>query len=342
MRFTRIVLILIGLFSASLLAQERSTPTPECIQQSVAQHLQMLDTLRAAVFDIYPRELLDSAAFESALATAREKTRAEVDCTASYFRYILQGLLNNYCPTESDIVSYERTCHDADLEIYVEVLPPKVHASREDKGFGVVGVDIPLPYNMTEPLEAALDTVRETRGVLLDFSRNCCGFAWVDVTGIFSRLIDVPMDLMTVRVRIPGTTRTRDSVIVIKPRGEWQYTKPIVALMDVDCSWTGALLSYGLSRRLYTTVVGFPQKAPRGILPVNVSLPGGTIIKIPTAVWVDRNGNRQKEVKPDVTAAATGAKGHDAVYRQGMRLLKDRVMAREKEERRRIEWLFDK
>jgi C-terminal processing protease CtpA/Prc len=302
----------------------------------------MLDSLRTAVLEIYPRELLDSSAFERALAVAREQTRAEKDSAASYFRFILNGLLRDFCPTTSGIEQYERTCHEPDVEIRFEVMPPQVRAWREDKGLGVIRVEISLPGNMAPPIDAALDSVQSARGLLLDLSGGRSCFAGDDVLAILGRFRDEPNELLTARVRIPGTNRMRDSVITVAPRGEWQYTKPVVVLVDTGWTWTSSLLAYSLSRRPYTKVIGFPLRTPRGILPRQVTLPGGTVVSIPTGVWMDRDGNMQKIIRPNVTAVAMSSENADALHEQGLRLLKDLVMANEKEELRRIEWLFDK
>jgi hypothetical protein len=316
--------------------------SPECIEQSIAQHLAMLDSLRAAVLDIYPRELLDSAAFEAALVEARERTTGEKDSSESNFYPIFDDLLTCFCPSEGRIVSYAATCREImPLDMRVKWLP-QVRAWREAKRFGVLRAGYWVPREMTAPVDSALDSLRGTSGLLLDLTGEHPCLAWEDVVDILGRLRDEPTVLLTACVRVQGTEQMRDSVIVVKPRGEWQYAKPLVALMDSGCTWTSAVLAHSLSGRPYTKVVGFPLPEVRGILPVPVTLPGGTVVNIPSAMWVDGQGRLHKRILPDVKAVSRMGEDLQALHRQGLRTLKDLTGACEKEELRRIEWLFDR
>jgi hypothetical protein len=348
-RVAAVTLLTVALSLRPVCAQTWLDPgSAECIERSVAQHLAMLDSLRAAVLDIYPRELLDSAAFEAALVEARARAIAEKDSSDSHFIVILNDLLVRFCPGEERIVRYVGTCREIlPLEHRIEYLP-HVRAWREEKRFGVLQTGHWVPCKMTALVDSALDSLRGTSGLLLDLTsehpltgEHPC-LAWEDVVEILGRLRDEPAVLLSLRVRVRGTEQTRDSVIIVKPRGEWQYTKPLVALMDSGCTWTSAVLAHSLSGRPYTKVIGFPFPEVRGILPVRVTLPGGTVVNIPSAMWVDGEGRLYKRVLPDVKAGARASKDWQALHRQGLRMLKDLTAAYEKEELRRIEWLFDR
>jgi len=264
-------------------------------------HARMLDSLRVAVFEIYPPELLDSARWDEAIARTKDTVLTEGREERRSFRYRLEDLLKNQLGPEAGIQYYQTTHGEPSATEILIACDKAFHSQWLPDSLGeVVTCDIGGWIGLADSaFDFALEAIHEAKGIMIDL-RNFEAFSDDDASAVAGRFLDRDQVQFQVKIRERRTREYRDTTITVNPRGPWQYAEPLVMLMDSSSEWPAPAVMMALASRSATEIVGGHPVRLAGILSVKVILPAGTVVWIPSAMVVDSVGQPIRMIEPDI------------------------------------------
>lgn len=194
---------------------------------------------------------------------------------------------------------------------------------REIEGFGYIKV-AQLGGDVVSQFDTALEAYRSAPGLILDLRGNGGGNDSL-AEAMSGRLIEQKTPWAKIQLRMapfwsPKITRS------VSPRGTWQYTGPVVMLIDGGIFSSADFFAGGLARSGRVTTVGSPTGGGSGN-PVWVKLPGGAQVAISRWIEyfadgtpVEGNGTHPDvEVRPTVADVAAG---RDPALQKAIEILK--------------------
>ena len=190
----------------------------------------------------------------------------------------------------------------------VEVVrsPDRASTAVSWRRVGDVGVvRIPLFFHDTAAtFRAALDTLRDTRGLVIDLRGTPGGLGDVlpHVAGALHRRGG---SLGTIRQREPATPRVRSHRFHFHGRRD-AYTRPVVVLVDGASASSAEVLAAGLQATGRALVVG--RRTVGAVLPMGqVALPTAGMLRLPVAEYRPPDGRVLEGVGvvPDVVVSRT-------------------------------------
>lgn len=197
---------------------------------------------------------------------------------------------------------------------------------RQIDGFGYIKV-AQLGGNVVAQFDKALETYRNAPGLILDLRGNGGGNDRL-AEEISGRLIQQETPWAKVQLRMapfwsPKINRS------VSPRGEWQYTGPVVMLIDGGIFSSADFFAGGLARSGRVTSVGSPTGGGSGN-PVWLKLPGGAQVAVSRWIEyfadgtpVEGNGTRPDvEVRPTIADVAAG---RDPALEKAIEILKGKL-----------------
>lgn len=266
---------------------------------------------------------IDGRPAETAAADLRKLTSASTE--AQMERHLAGRLL--WGPAGSKVnVRFRRTDGQAyDLQLSRDFQPGggRAFAQREVEGFGYIKV-AQLDGDVVTQFDKALEAYRTAPGLILDLRGNGGGNDLL-AEEMSGRLIQQETPWTKIQLRMapfwsPKITRS------VSPRGEWQYTGPVVMLIDGGIFSSADFFAGGLARSGRVTAVGSPTGGGSGN-PVWLTLPGGAQVAISRWIEyfadgtpVEGNGTRPDvEVRPTMADVAAG---RDPALRKAIEILK--------------------
>ncbi|HYF75666.1 MAG TPA: S41 family peptidase [Symbiobacteriaceae bacterium] len=194
---------------------------------------------------------------------------------------------------------------------------------REIEGFGYIKI-AQLGGDVVAQFDKALEDYRNAPGLILDLRGNGGGNDRL-AEEMSGRLIQQETPWAKIQLRFapfwsPKITRT------VAPRGEWQYTGPVIMLIDGGIYSSADFFAGGLARSGRVTAVGSPTGGGSGN-PVWLTLPGGAQVAISRWIEyfadgtpVEGNGTHPDvEVRPTIADIAAG---RDPALQKAIELLR--------------------
>ena len=212
----------------------------------------------------------------------------------------------------------------------IEYVPLSSHASKPlrfkllDGGIGYIKFNNSLGDTPTiQAFDEALDSLKKTKGLVLDLRDTPSGGTTLVARGIMGRMLETaaPYQVHELVAEARSTGVRRRWVEYVMPRGEI-YTAPVVILVG---RWTGSMsegLAIGLNAARGAKVVGTPMARLLGALG-EITLPAsGIIVRIPTEKLYHVNGTPREAFVP-CPAVGTGDPGTatDETLRTGLVIL---------------------
>jgi len=288
-----VIIVLLALCAARSAAGQEADKIyfddPRCPQAASEQHVAMADSFYRAVLDIYPLELLDTAAWRIAHDSLRAQAwRERYYSNDSEFGMHLRTVIDRLFENAVTITSYVGACNEIivmDERMIIADSHGPVEWNREANQLGALILRdwSQERQHLIACMDTAMDSLSTSAGLLLDIRRSET-LTMNDAALLLGRFASKPLPLCSARVRVRGTQQYYDSVIVAQPRGTWQFTRPIVAIMDSSSTWISGVMAATLDMRTNVEIIGFAPHFPRAVLPVDVELPGGTNVEIPSAI----------------------------------------------------------
>ena len=292
-----------------------------------------LDSLCRAIHETYPLGLLDSTALERECLADPDSIWYGKFSVYEIPQLRLQEILEKVCGPAAalqDLLVIETR----------EVIVFQTYDHRIEKEIGFIW----LGWSGYEDAQASLadrflDAQRDTEGFIIDLRRPL-RLKRAEAIEILGRFLSTSASAFTARERVRGTTEYRDTLLTVKPRGDWQYERPVVILVDSTSIWPAQMMVEVLKQRRYVSVVGQTAAAPRGVEPVPVDLPGEIRVWIPSAVALTRKGKYLGAIKPDVKVPYNATP--EEFREHGIRELKDLIRRYKREREDRMEEMLRK
>ncbi|MBI5060419.1 hypothetical protein HZB60_11635 [candidate division KSB1 bacterium] len=239
----------------------------------------VLDAACQAVLDYYPAELLDPQRVDAAKAVAVAQlalgglSRTEIETALDEF-------VRAACDDDQAMALPQTDSIGTAAVLSFRL--SRFTLDEEDEGSGYLRIrDWTDPARVTREFAAALDTLRQTRGLLFDLH----GFSgdeelWQELA---AQLTDLPLHGARLHTRIPGTTFATESYPDIYPGGGRLYCEPIVFWLDR--SWQPALAFASIVQARGSVDYCFDQRGlhSRAANLRAIELPLGYRIYLPTA-----------------------------------------------------------
>jgi carboxyl-terminal processing protease len=256
-------------------------------------------------------------------ADLRKLTSASTE--AQMERHLAQRLL--WGPKGSQVnVTLRRPdgqTYDLQLSRDFQPGPGVTFMQRQIEGFGYIKVG-QLGGDVVAHFDKALESHRNAPGLILDLRGNGGGNDTL-AEAMSGRLIQQETPWAKIQLRMAPFWSPKISRKVA-PRGEWQYTGPVVMLIDGGVFSSADFFAGGLARSGRVKAVGSPTAGGSGN-PVWLTLPGGA--KVAISRWieyfadgtpVEGNGTHPDvEVRPTIADISAG---RDPALQKAVELLK--------------------
>jgi C-terminal processing protease CtpA/Prc len=179
---------------------------------------------------------------------------------------------------------------------------------------------------LIKAFDAALSTLKNTRGLILDLRDTPGGGNTTVARGIMGRFVarEMPYQKHSIPAeeRLYGTRRSW--LELVSPRGEFTYRAPVVVLVD---HWTGSMgegITIGMDAMRRATVVGTEMARLVGATS-SIRLPNtGIGVNFPTEKLFHVNGSPRESFVPSVYVNLLkrgSARTEDIILRVGLRTL---------------------
>lgn len=200
---------------------------------------------------------------------------------------------------------------------------------RQDPRIGCIRLNNSLGQTKTiAQFDAALDKLKDTRGLVLDLRDTPSGGNTTVARGILGRFI--AQDMFYQRHDSPAEARTQGIqqkwVDIVSPRGP-RYSGPVVVLVD---HWTGSMgegMAVGMDAMKRGTVVGTRMAGLNGATE-GITLPStGIGVSFPTERLFHVNGTPREVFIPPVLVdlARRDGRGSDAILDAGLKVLLEKM-----------------
>ncbi|NNF43457.1 MAG: S41 family peptidase [Phycisphaerales bacterium] len=176
-----------------------------------------------------------------------------------------------------------------------------VHARTLD-GIGYLLIASLGNPNVVPAVDAVLETLRDTRGLVIDLRYNGGGDERL-ARSIAGRFLAEPRVYSHHRVRLdPTSMRLSDPIArTCSPRGPWRYSEPVVVLIGPRTMSSAESFALMLDQASHVTTYGAPTAGSSGN-PRALELGGGLVVNVPR--WLDLRPDgvplNGRGVEPDV------------------------------------------
>jgi carboxyl-terminal processing protease len=204
--------------------------------------------------------------------------------------------------------------------------PLVVRRIGEDRELGYLRIKNNLgDAHLVQHFDAALLTLRDTRGLLVDLRETPAGGDPGVARALLGRFTATPSPWIVRRAR--GDRRGVEAPAeIVEPRGPFTYAAPVAALVDRWTAAEGESLAIGLETAARATLVGTAMAGLHGEAR-RILLPGSRIaVGFPAARVLHVNGTPREVVRPALAVdlvAPSGGPGDPILY-QGLKLLEAR------------------
>jgi hypothetical protein len=251
------------------------------------------DSLKRAIFELYPLEYLDSARVDSVFAKYLTTRAYRETFSESYIceqdEYTDAGSLTHtlQCGLCDPMAKLARTqVHDK--------LPVTATIEAESLRFGYERIVLKGRLDTEEAfalLDSTLEVYKDRPALLLDL-RGATAEHLLSLCPLASRFIDRELDGIGLKTRIAGTSEHTLTTPHFAPASQ-SYVKPLGVLVNYNWDHIGFLIDMLRRRREWMPVdfVGARSCTLSGVEPVEVPLPYGLSAQIPTGTYVDWEGN---------------------------------------------------
>lgn len=204
-----------------------------------------------------------------------------------------------------------------------EVLP-------QDPRFGYIRINNSLgETKLVGQFDAALDKLKNTRGLILDLRDTPSGGNTIVACGILGRFItrDMFYQMRNSPAEVHAYSIQQKCVDIVSPRGPFCYSRPIVVLVD---HWTGSMgegMAIGMDGMKRGTVVGTRMAGLNGAIDV-ITLPKtGINVGFPTERLFHINGTPRGDFVPPVKVNLlhNDAPRQDAILEAGTMVLLEKI-----------------
>lgn len=169
--------------------------------------------------------------------------------------------------------------------------------------------------------DAALERLRQTRGLVLDLRDVPSGGDSSVTLGIMGRLVSSSLPYQRHRIPHYGQADVeRNWLELVTPRGPFTYSAPVVVLVD---HWTGSMgegVAVGFDAMRRATVVGTPMAHLAGAVSESTLPHTGVRVAYPTEQVFHVDGKPRQDWLPPVLVLQTPDAG-DAVLARGLEAL---------------------
>ena len=204
--------------------------------------------------------------------------------------------------------------------------PGPLTASALPEGIGLIRLHNSLGDQATvQAFDAALATLRSTRGLILDLRDVPSGGDSSVALGILGRFVTRMLPYQ--RHRIPNYGQPdieRNWIEQVAPRGPFPYTAPVVVLVD---HWTGSMgegMAIGFDAMHRGIVIGTPMAHLAGAVS-DFTLPKtGMDVAFATEQLYHVNGTPRQDWLPPILVADPVSPGEDTILKRGLAELQRR------------------
>lgn len=224
------------------------------------------------------------------------------------------------------------------VELAVALQPPRdgggpglLEHARIEGDIGYVRILNSLgDLDLVPAFDAALDSLRDTKGLVLDLRDTPGGGNTTVARGIMGRLIERPAPYQMHRIPDPagsgGSDIPRVWVEWVTPRGPFPYTAPVVVLVS---RWTGSMgegVAIGLDGMRRAAVVGTRMAGLRGATYTSTLPNTGISFTVPGELLFHLDGMSREDFVPPISVELRGENpGTDAILRAGLEVLRQRI-----------------
>lgn len=310
--------------------------TDECREAKLATGLEITEVEGRSVADVLEKDLFPVVAASTVQARNLET-----------FRLLLLGRKGTKVSFEvrdakgrTWVASLTRNLSDTPRELRPpEWNPPLLVHKLLEEGVHYLGLNSFANEKIVDQFDAAFDSLRSVRGLILDVRRNSGGS---DGNGfqIIGRIIDKPLKtsvLQTLqynpRFRARGNEIDRFWLTIanneIKPRGLKRFSGPVVVLTSAFTASAAEDFLIPLHHGGRATIVGERTAGTTG-LPLYIDLPGGGRVRICTTRDTYPDGRKWVGVGiiPHIEIYPTREdilQGRDAVFERGLEVLRQKI-----------------
>jgi len=200
---------------------------------------------------------------------------------------------------------------------------------RQNPRIGYIRINNSLgETKLFRQFDAALDKLKDTRGLILDLRDTPSGGNTTVARGLLGRFIT--QDMFYQKHDSPAEVRAygiqQKWVDIVSPRGPC-YSRPVVVLAD---HWTGSMgegIAIGMDGMKRGTVVGTRMAGLNGAID-SITLPDtGIGVNFPTERLFHINGTLREDFVPPVTVSLLHQDnpGHDAILEAGTKVLLEKM-----------------
>lgn len=225
-------------------------------------------------------------------------------------------------------VTLDDTAAERDSESGAPLLHEEV--LRQDPQLGYIRINNSLgETKLIGQFDAALDKLKNTRGLILDLRDTPSGGNTTVARGILGRFIT--QDMFYQKHDSPAEVRAygiqQKWVDIVSPRGPFCYSRPVVVLVD---HWTGSMgegMAIGMDGMKRGVVVGTRMAGLNGAID-SITLPNtGIGVNFPTERLFHINGTLRENFVPPVTVSLLRQDnpGQDAILKAGTRVLLEKI-----------------
>lgn len=203
--------------------------------------------------------------------------------------------------------------------------------ARLEGNFGYIRIRDSLGnLDLIPAFDAAMGSLQETNGLVLDLRETPGGGNTAVARGIMGRLIETTAAYQMHSIPAPpgagGLEVPRTWIEMVSPRGPFAYTAPVVVLVS---RWTGSMgegIAIGLDGMDRATVVGTPMAGLRGAT-YTFTLPNtGISATVPGELLFHLDGTPRDEFVPPVTVDLVRERAvPDPVLNTGIAALRERA-----------------
>lgn len=208
-----------------------------------------------------------------------------------------------------------------------------VEHARLEGNFGYIRIRNSLGnLDLVPAFDAAIDSLRDTNGLVLDLRETPGGGNTAVARGIMGRLIEKIAPYQMHRIPAPpaagGMEVPRTWIEMVSPRGPFTYTPPLIVLVNRWTASMGEGIAIGLDGMGRATVVGTPMAGLRGAT-YTLTLPNtGISANVPGELLFHVDGTPREDFLPPVTVDLLRESGvADAVLTAGIAALRERAAA---------------
>jgi len=261
-----------------------------------------------------PDPAADDWALRSLLAGRHDGTRRFV---------VRDGSKPHVLMTPDDARSESRSDPEGAALLHADVLhsDPRVGYIRINNSLGQT--------ELIGQFDAALDRLKNTRGLILDLRDTPSGGNSTVARGILGRFI--ARDMFYQEHDSPAEVRAHGVqqkwVDIVSPRGPFRYSAPVVVLVDHWTASMGEGIAIGLDGMKRAAVVGTRMAGLNGAVE-GIALPStGIGVNFPTQRLFHVNGTPRENFVPPVTVDLShqAALGRDVILEAGLKTLSEKM-----------------